>query len=120
MHLFARSGAIAIDGGEKLSRITRIGKPGDRNIAEIGIGQIRGAIGEAAAHHFQNHVHALRVVPALQWDTFEHIQSFDHGHPAGAWRRSRDDLPALAVGSVARAESFANLRLIVGEVVQGD
>src|SRR5882762_3682167 len=120
VHIVAGRGAMQINGAEQLSCVTRIGEPGDGYVGEIGISKIGRAIGKDAAHHFHNHVHALRVVPALQRDALQHVQSLNRRYTAGAWRRSGEHLPALAAGNITTVESFANLRLIMGEVVHRD
>jgi len=120
VHQFAGGGAARVDGGEKFLGIAGIGEARDGNVREIGIGEVGGAIGENAAHHFDDEVNALRVVPALQGNILEHVEGFDHGDATGAWRRSGEDFPTMGVDCVAGVENFADFRLVMGEIIEGD
>ena len=42
-------------------------------VVETSSGKIRGAIGKDAAHRLRDHLHALRIVPSLQRDVFQHV-----------------------------------------------
>src|SRR5208337_4824390 len=104
VHQFAGGGAKRVDGGEKLLGVAGIGEARDRNIGEIGIGEVGGAIGENAAHHFDDEVNALRVVPALQGNILEHVEGFDYGDAAGAGRWGGENFPAIGVDGVTGVE----------------
>src|SRR5207245_9071106 len=74
---FARGGLLRVHGGENFLGVAGIGEPGDGNTGIVGVGQIGGAVREDAAHHFGNDVNTLDIVPALERNTFEHVQRFD-------------------------------------------
>src|SRR5208283_2003445 len=63
---------------------------------------------------------ALRVVPALQGNILEHVEGFDYGDAAGAGRWGGENFPAMGVDGVTGVEGFANFRLVMGEIIEGD
>ncbi len=65
-------------------------------------------------------MNAFHVVPAFQRNALQHVQRFDDGDTAGARRRRSQNFPRMTTVFVLRAQDLADLRLVLGEVVECD